>query len=255
MQPDIYELVALGMRYWFVLLGVIILLRAAAWALKDHRAYRRTLMALPDAGLMGEIVNIETGEAQPLPREGVIGSGRTCDVRLPGLRAREVEFMLKEGTGVHVMPCHMRHAAVLDGQALNRRKSWAAHGSRLSLPGYYLRFRLFAGLDVPSVSYQGEHPSHGSDVAAEKAFDMESLTAIDGLEGIPLEPHLHGHDPNNGWRGHAPQTDLDMTWIYAIPPAGDLVPSDDMPEEDSQQGQHSGIVFRRGKRRSRRHEP
>lgn len=261
MRSDVYELVALGMRYWFVFLGIVILLRAARWAMQEHRAYRRTLAALPDAGLIGEIVNIETGEAQPLPREGVIGSGRACDVRLRGLRAREVEFILKEGTGVHVMPCHMRHQALLDGQPLDRRRSWALHGSRLSLPGYYMRFRLFAGLDVPSLQQASADEAdavHQGQTADD--FDIESLAGYDDFAGILPEEVFQQEQSAAAYAAQqTPQqlVDLQMTWMYAIPPAGDAMP---LPHEPTggvgeQSAPPHGAGWFRRKRRSDRHEP
>lgn len=251
-QSDIYELVSLGMRYWFVLMGIIILLRAGRWALKEHRDYRRTIAALPDAGLIGEIVNIETGEAQPLPREGVIGSGRGCDVRLHGLRTRELEFILKEGTGVHIMPCHVRHQALLDGQPVDRRDSWALHGSRISLPGYYLRFRLFAGLDVPAIQHSdAQQMGAQENTQSADAFDMEQLMEIDGMpQGYPYDGFADD--------AYAPQAEeqprnLDLTWMYAIPPA--LEHLEQASESSTEQQQRPrGSIFRRN-RRSNRHDP
>ncbi|MHC1786165.1 MAG: hypothetical protein AB9880_03775 [Christensenellales bacterium] len=148
MASEAYELLALGMRYWFVLLGLAIVVRAGRWAWHDHRVYLRTLSKLPDAGYMGEIVNLASGEAQPLPREGVIGSGKTCDIRYRGLRRRELTFELREGSGVKLASCHRRHQIGLDGTTL-AHSSFALHGSQLDLPGYRLRLRLFEGLDVP----------------------------------------------------------------------------------------------------------
>ena len=118
MPSETYELISLGMRYWFVLLGAVIILRAARWTLHDHRAYTRTMRALPDAGLIGEIVNLETGESHPLPREGVIGSSKACDVRFVGLRKRDLEYFFRDGHGVAIVPSHRRHQVLLDGESV-----------------------------------------------------------------------------------------------------------------------------------------
>ena len=45
-----YELLALGLRYWFVLLLFLTLLRAFWLMLGDRREYNRALRLLPDAG-------------------------------------------------------------------------------------------------------------------------------------------------------------------------------------------------------------
>ena len=55
MQAPAYELVSMGLRYWFVLLAVFLLWRAYRLMRQDRRDYRRTLRQLPDAGLVGEV--------------------------------------------------------------------------------------------------------------------------------------------------------------------------------------------------------
>jgi len=149
MSQTAYELLALGLRYWFVLLIVLTLLRAALLMRRDQRAYRRVLRQLPDAGLIGELVDLSEQTAQPLPREGLIGAGRNCDIRIRGLRRREMEFVFRPGLGVRLFPLHARHGALLDGEALQKSGAYALHGTVLELRGRPLRFRLFAGLDLP----------------------------------------------------------------------------------------------------------
>lgn len=229
MAGDLYELVALGMRYWFALLGVIIVWRAARWALADHRRYLRTLRQLPYAGLMGEIVDLASGNSYPLPREGALGSGKGCDIRLPGLRKREFEFALREGHGVALIPSHRQHQLSVDGKPMTGG-DYALHGAHIGLPGYQLRMRLFANLDIP-LPY-GEHPYEEPEAVQEDAqappdddFDM---TALDGfvlkdvpgaeeytLEGTParLQPH----------------PELEMTWVYALPPPELQTPGSEQP--------------------------
>lgn len=238
MAPEVYELVALGMRYWFVLLGLVIVWRALRWAWMDHHQNLRRLSALPYAGLMGEIVNLDTGHSYPLPREGVLGSGKACDVRLPGLRKREFEFVLREGRGVALLPSHRQHQVQLNGQPLDMT-AYALHGARIGLPGYQLRMRLFAGLDVPQPRHHAEAVSHEEETP--DAFDMGSLAGFDVVEGFPLtEPAM---PELTGQPGTA--ADLEMTWIHALPPP-ELYqqPPADQPQP----------VPRRRSRRSRRHE-
>lgn len=144
-----YELLALGLRYWFALLLFLTLARAFWLMWNERREYNRALRRLPDAGMIGEVVELTTGKSQPLPREGLIGSGRGCDIRLPRLRRREMEFVFRPGLGLKLIPIHRNHQSILDGEALNKADSYALHGTVLELRGYTLRFRLFAGLDLP----------------------------------------------------------------------------------------------------------
>lgn len=220
MPSETYELISLGMRYWFVLLGVVIVLRAARWALQDHRTYMRTLRALPDAGLIGEIVNLETGESQPLPREGVIGSGKACDVRFVGLRRRELEYYFRDGIGVAVVPSHRRHQILLDGDAIHGR-AYALHGSRLSMPGYFLRMRLFAGLNLPDLSAELANAPLDASTDTQSGFNMEDLAGYGSLApsimaDAPLEmPATVYPQPGEARPEHL---DAERTWIYAVPP-------------------------------------
>ena len=224
MQAETYELIALGMRYWFSLLGILMVYRAVRWAWHEHRQYMHTMASLPDAGLIGELVDMDSGQAYPLAREGVLGSGRACDIRIPGLRVREVEFILKEGTGVHLIPCHMKHQLLIDGEALHHG-GFALHGSRLSLPGRFMRFRLFAGLDVPAVHHQQTTPSYQEGTEDDGGFDMSALGQYDAFRQIEesLPTQVPAEQP----------LDMDMTWVYAIPPAGDVHLGD---PRDTQEG-------------------
>ncbi len=145
-----YELLALGLRYWFVLLLLLTLLRAVYLMWSENRAYQKALRRLPDAGTIGEVVDLQSGKSQPLPREGLLGSGRGCDIRFPRLHRREMEFVFRPGLGLKLIPIHRKHQSILDGEPLNKADSYALHGTILEIHGHSLRFRLFAGLDLPN---------------------------------------------------------------------------------------------------------
>lgn len=218
MSSEAYELLALGMRYWFVLLGLVIVLRAGRWAWHDRRVHLRTLSALPDAGLMGELVNLDTGEGLPLPREGVIGSGKACDIRLKGLRRREAVFELREGLGVRLSSCHRRHQILLDGEPL-RRDGYGLHGSRLSFPGYFLRMRLFEGLDIPARLASDRQ----EETAAPEDFNIEEYATQGALDSLPFMPPTLGNAlPLESVQPQpAPSSETlypQITWVYANPP-------------------------------------
>ncbi|NCB34593.1 MAG: hypothetical protein EOM58_00940 [Clostridia bacterium] len=255
MSSGVFELISQGLRYWFVLLGIIIVWRTLKWALQDHRAYGRMIKALPDAGLIGEIVSLSTGESQPLPREGVIGSSKSCDIRFSGIRSREMEYVFIEGRGVEIIPAHRQHEISLNGEEVGT-KAFASHGSRLNLPGYTLRFRLFSGLNVPDIAQEAAYQP-----AEEGWYTPEGELGSLMNAGMPLPdqlPGLHDHQmpsaepqlapveqpyenpiaqpyqydayslqqPVYGQPAPAPQSlqpaqqawNPDMTWQYAVPP-------------------------------------
>ena len=172
MADTAYEIFALAMRYVYVVIGVVILLRALRWLRKDARAYRREMKALPDAGLIGEIVDLNTGKAQPLPREGTIGSARSCDicVRGEGVRRHHAMFSFEEGRGLLITPC-LRCRMVMAGVELNS-SAHALHGTQLEIGGTTLRVRLFAGLNVPHpMQFQPDAPEN--DASAEACADED----------------------------------------------------------------------------------
>lgn len=230
MFAETYELVSQGFRYWFVFLGFAIVLRSYHWAMQDHRRLKRILKALPDAGLIGEVVNLATGESQPLPREGMMGSSKSCDIYFSGIRKFELEFVFVDGRGVSIIPSHHHHQILLQNNLLGKM-GYALHGSRLNLPGYSLRFRLFAGLNLPDQTYAGKLQDDVSVFGDE--FDIESL----GEVGMPIEsfddimlPAQTDNQVDSSFQydqdgylsdksdGKVRTWDPQLTWQYAPPP-------------------------------------
>ena len=204
MSTEAYELLALGMRYWFALLGAVIVLRSFSWLQKDRRARKRALRQLPDAGMVGEIVWLDQNKAFPLPREGVIGAARSCDIRIParGVRARHALFRFVEGEGVRVTP--LGRAQVFQAGEPLPAGAALTHGERVEIGGETLRVRLFAGLNVPrAMAFQpDEEPAPGDalpDAAPpddtddgapaweESMWDAETLDAPATNPGMPSQ--------------------------------------------------------------------
>ena len=149
MAPDTYEILSLFMRYVFVLMGFIILWRAYRGLRKDQRYYRSEMKRLPDAGFVGEMVDLDSEQVFPLPREGVIGSGRQADIVVNGrgARRRMADLTFVDGKGLRIQPL-CRGRFYLDGEAFTR-PVYALHGSVLRIQNTYFKVRLFAGLEVP----------------------------------------------------------------------------------------------------------
>lgn len=154
LSTPVYELVSMGLRYWLLFLAVMIVWRAIRLMQKENRLYKKTMRQLPDAGLVGELVDLETGQAFQLPREGMIGSGRASDIRLPGIRRRALELVFRSGYGLKLIPSHRKHHLRLDEELIASGGDYALHGSVLDMGGKAYRFRLFEGLDVPE--HQGQ---------------------------------------------------------------------------------------------------
>ena len=194
MPADQYELVALVARYWFAFLGVVIVWRSFRWLRKDANRKRKRLKQLPDAGLVGELVVLAGSEALPpgsvisLPREGTLGSLRSCDVSVPcsGVASHHGDFRFVDGVGLVFTPA-AHHLVMVDGQepGPNQREWVLHHGSRLAICDAVLRMRLFMGLETArSAAFQQDVQDYGMlpDMAVAKDEWQE------GEEADPVYP-------------------------------------------------------------------
>ncbi len=122
MPTEVYEIIAQGARYWFLFLMALIVWRSFRWYRKDRRQYKKRLRLLPDAGYVGELVTIRgnaqlpTGTILPVPWEGIIGSGRGCDIFLPvpGVAPKHCWFSYDREDGLQLEPYHGRTVQVND---------------------------------------------------------------------------------------------------------------------------------------------
>ncbi len=157
MPADKYEILALVARYWFTFLGVVIVWRSFVWLRKDARLKRKRLKQLPDAGLVGELVvlagneTLPPGTVIPLPREGTLGSLRSCDISVPcsGVASLHGDFRFVNGVGLILTPAP-RQSFMVDGEEPGpAQREWVLHhGSRLMVGDALLRMRLFMGLET-----------------------------------------------------------------------------------------------------------
>ena len=142
MPDNVYEIISLGARYWFALLGLVIVWRSFSWLRKDRRAKHKRLKHLPDAGMIGEMVVLQgsdelpEGTAIPVPRAGVLGFLRTCDVVVPvdGVAGKHIDFVFQDGKGLLLFPLRRQTCLVDDVELTHRSKTKKHpmfHGSRL----------------------------------------------------------------------------------------------------------------------------
>lgn len=157
MPAELYEILAQGASYWFAFLGVVIVWRSFAWLRKDGRLRRKRIRQLPDAGFIGEMVvisgsdQLRPGVLLPLPREGVLGSYRGCDVTVPvdGVAGKHLTFRFVPGKGLMIEPW-VRQEVWVDGESVTHRgrPGRMYHGSRLQVGEAVLRMRLFIGVET-----------------------------------------------------------------------------------------------------------
>ena len=104
MAQNLYEIIALGARYVFAGLMLLIVLRAWRITLVDSRRASTLRHLSPQTGISGELVVIEgdekarRGMRYPVIREGMIGTSRRADIRVrhSSVRRRHAYFQLTE---------------------------------------------------------------------------------------------------------------------------------------------------------------
>lgn len=253
-----YELLSLFMRYIFIGLGVLILWRAYRWMRRDSRAYKKQMRALPDAGLVGEMVDLATGRSQPLPREGIMGASRACDIRVhgAGVRARHALFFFEEGKGLKVTP--IRGAGVLMAGVELRGPAHALHGTQLQLGEALLRVRLFAGLNVPHpAQFQPDEMPGEEEAEWEEGMPAAFASPFAPAEEYagafsPPQPYDGGQMPLGqdnpafetenapipGYQGNYTE-DGQMTWQFAAYPLEELQRMQEMQDAQPMQAAYA----------------
>lgn len=104
MAQNLYEIVALGARYVFAGLMLLVVLRAWRITLVDSRRASTLRHLSPQTGISGELVVLEgdekarRGMRYPVIREGMIGASRRADIRIrhSSVRRRHAYFQLTE---------------------------------------------------------------------------------------------------------------------------------------------------------------
>ena len=102
MSQNLYEIVALGARYVFAALMVLIVARAWRITIVDSRKAKTLRRISPETGLSGELIvmagdeKARRGMRYPVIREGMIGSSRRADIRIrhSSVRRRHAWFQL-----------------------------------------------------------------------------------------------------------------------------------------------------------------
>ena len=157
-SAEVYEVISLAARYFFALFIAFLALRGLSQTLAERREEQEQLRHLPGAGTVGELVVVSGGQHLdaetwfPVPREGVLGSLRTCDlaVEARGVAGHHLDFCWKDGVGLLLKPRRGCQVFVND-QPLDESSAPETvpltHGAILRIGEASLRFLVFAALD------------------------------------------------------------------------------------------------------------
>ena len=215
LDAKVYEVLALAMRYFFTLAGVMIVWRSFSWLRKDRRVKHRRLKQLPDAGTIGILTveqgsrHLHPGDVIPVPHEGVLGYLRTCDVVVPvdDVATAHLDFTFVDGKGLFIYP-RRGCEAMVDGIPLTTRRDSRQHpmlhGSVLMIGQAVLRLGVFAGLKVPEAQLAPCMPEEYADPAWQLApeewqpeADPQQQTAWPPYAPPPQQPVYPPYAPVN----------------------------------------------------------
>lgn len=138
MSANAYEILALGMRYVFAALMVLIVLRGWRISVIDSRRARKLRKLSPETGIVGEMLVLEgderarRGMRYPVTLEGSIGSSRRADIRIrhSTVRARHAIYQMTNH-GLYVRG-HAR-ARISDATGLSLRETTLKDGDILRI--------------------------------------------------------------------------------------------------------------------------
>jgi predicted component of type VI protein secretion system len=145
---DLYALIALAARYWFVALMAALLFRGWRMTVSDNRRAKLLREWMGQTGCVGEFIanpGAKKRVSYPIPREGVLGSARSADVRIRhrDLARAHAHFELREG-GLLVKP--LGSAQLMVGGGHTGEAVFLQDGDVLSIGRLQLMLVLF---DVP----------------------------------------------------------------------------------------------------------
>ena len=157
--PDnIWSVLYTVSRYLFPLLACSLVFLVLFYILSESAGRRERIRHLPGNGTVGEMIVLSGGRDLdantwfPVPREGVLGSIRSCDLVIPcpGVRTKHLDFSWQDGIGLLIHPrtgCEV----LINGTPVTCRTDASAvpltHGAVLQVGSAVLRLHLFAALD------------------------------------------------------------------------------------------------------------
>ena len=214
MTPEIYSVVSLASRWLFAFFALMLLFFSFSWHRKEKKTRRERFKNLPGAGTVGELVvlsgcdELPPGTWFPVPREGILGSLRSCDLVVPctGVRSQHLDFSWQDGVGLLIRP-RIGCEAMIDSVPVSRRGINSdvplLHGSVLQVGSAVLRLQLFAALSHTNQTFtpQVPSPSQGPGSWAppyppqmqEYPYPSSQLPEMQYDQAVPLSQHpLYG---------------------------------------------------------------
>lgn len=155
MYQNTYDLVALGMRYFFLVLILYILIRLVMHSFTEFTAVQQIKKQVRGVspGYLEVLAPEEyKGKTYPLRRENTIGRGKRCDICIPHESLALLHAFLYEKKGELYIAGHSgRTGVLLNGNNIRRKEELLYTRDELELGEVKLLLRL-EGEEVPDES-------------------------------------------------------------------------------------------------------
>ena len=203
LSADVWKVLCTVSRYLFPVMAASLVFLVLSYILSESRIRREKIRTLPGSGTVGELVvlsgsrDLDANTWFPVPREGVLGSIRSCDLVIPcpGVRSKHLDFSWEDGKGMLIRPrtgCEVQ----INGTPVTCRTRVSdvplTHGSVLQVGSAVLRLHLFAALDSTIVSVQSPQQNPALQVTVP---DCMPVPVPPAAFAPPLQP-----DPGAGRR-------------------------------------------------------
>jgi hypothetical protein len=181
LNSDLYALIALAARYWFVALIVVLLFRGWRMTVADNRRAKLLREWMGQTGCVGELIlnpGSKKRASYPIPREGVLGSAVSADVRIRhrDMQRAHAHFELREG-GLLMKP--MGRAELKVGSGYTGDAVFLEDGDVLTIGKLQLMLVLF---DAPAEEEEEDQwfevePGDPEDGEANEPYERQTEVA------------------------------------------------------------------------------
>lgn len=138
MSGETFEFLSIIMRYWFLLLILLILYNVIKNALAEYRFTKRNvesnvvhlywvkMLECPDSRVIGNMVGLR--------HSNIVGCSKICDILLPFNGVSKTHCLLKyDGEGFYVKDLKSEYGTFVNGEEIKRHKTRIEDGDVITI--------------------------------------------------------------------------------------------------------------------------
>ena len=156
MPDNVYSVIALAARYWFLFVMVLIVWHSYSWFNHERKIRKKSLRNSPYFGIIGELVlltsveNYKQGTSFPVPKEGTLGTLKINDIVIndPSVCPKHLYFNYEENTGIFLSPLTKIPFFINETAYANKKvNTLLTHNDTLEIGNVSLRLFLYSNLN------------------------------------------------------------------------------------------------------------